>query len=278
MKNNPFIINDPTCIAFSGGRTSAYMLWRILEANGGVLPENVLVCFANTGKEDEATLKFVKDCEDNWNCKIHWLEYQDSPDPKTRFKIVSYETASRNGEPFEAVINAKQFLPNVFMRFCTQELKIKVIDKFIESLGMKVDEVDRLIGIRADEQRRVAKVGLQNCPLAQENITSLDIGKFWENNNFDLNLPKIGLNTLSNCDLCFLKGDKLLYSLIKDKPSRAVWWIEQEEKLQQMITDKERKGIATFRKNSISYSAMMQNTFDQSDMFSDESIACFCGD
>ena len=277
MNNNPFIINAPTVIAFSGGRTSAYMLWRILQANKG-LPEEAIVCFTNTGKEDEATLKFVKDCEDNWDCKIHWLEYQDSVDPKSRFKIISYESASRNGEPFEAVINAKKFLPNIHMRFCTQELKIKVIDRFIESLGMKLDETERLMGIRADEQRRVAKIGLQNCPLAQDGITSYDIGKFWEANNFDLNLPKVGLNTLSNCDLCFLKGDKLLYSLIKDNPSRAVWWIKQEERLQQMLTDKDRKGIATFRKNSISYSAMMQNTFDQSDMFSDESIECFCGD
>ena len=276
--SDPFKILEPTVISFSGGRTSAYMLWRILQSNGGGLPDDAIVCFANTGKEDEATLRFVKDCEDNWGCKIHWLEYQDSIDPKNRFKIVNYDTAARNGEPFEAVINAKQFLPNVFMRFCTQELKIKVIDKFIASLGMNSDEMERLIGIRADEQRRVAKVGLQNSPLAQEGITSFDIGKFWSSNSFDLNLPKVGLNTLSNCDLCFLKGDKLLYALIKDKPSRATWWIKQEEKLQKMVVDKERKGIATFRKNSISYAAMMQNTLDQSDMFSDESIACFCGD
>jgi 3'-phosphoadenosine 5'-phosphosulfate sulfotransferase (PAPS reductase)/FAD synthetase len=69
---NPFIIDEPTCISFSGGRTSAYMLWRILQANKG-LPEEAIVCFANTGKEDEATLKFVKDCQDNWDVEINWL-------------------------------------------------------------------------------------------------------------------------------------------------------------------------------------------------------------
>jgi hypothetical protein len=50
---NPFLIDEPTVISFSGGRTSAYMLWRVLEANGG-LPEDAIVCFANTGKEEEA--------------------------------------------------------------------------------------------------------------------------------------------------------------------------------------------------------------------------------
>ena len=73
---NPFEIKEPTCISFSGGRTSAYMLWRVLEAHGGKLPQEAVVCFANTGKEDEATLQFVQDCSTHWNVEIHWIEYR----------------------------------------------------------------------------------------------------------------------------------------------------------------------------------------------------------
>ena len=128
---DPFKITEPTCISFSGGRTSAYMLWRVLQSNGG-LPEEAIVCFANTGKEDEATLKFVQDCSDRWNVEIHWVEFQDA-DPA--FKRVTFETASRDGEPFEALIRKRNYLPNPVTRFCTVELKIRSIHKYLKSLG-----------------------------------------------------------------------------------------------------------------------------------------------
>ena len=106
---SPFKIDEPTVISFSGGRTSAYMLWRVLQENDMKLPADAIVCFANTGKEHPLTLDFVHDCERSWGVEIHWLEYT-AEDP--RFKRVTYETASRTGEPFEALITKKNYLPN----------------------------------------------------------------------------------------------------------------------------------------------------------------------
>jgi len=104
--SDPFKIIEPTVISFSGGRTSAFMLFKVLEAHDGILPAEAIVCFANTGKEEEATLEFVHDCALNWNVPIVWLEYQTE---KPNFRLVHYENASRNGEPFEDLINKKLF-------------------------------------------------------------------------------------------------------------------------------------------------------------------------
>jgi 3'-phosphoadenosine 5'-phosphosulfate sulfotransferase (PAPS reductase)/FAD synthetase len=59
---DPFHIEGPAVISFSGGRTSGLMLRRVLDAHGGTLPANVHVVFANTGLEREETLRFVDDC------------------------------------------------------------------------------------------------------------------------------------------------------------------------------------------------------------------------
>ena len=157
--SDPFKIIEPTVISFSGGRTSAYMLWRVLQSNNG-LPDNAKVIFANTGKEEEETLEFIRDCSINWNVPITWLEYKYSEETKDRFKIVDFNTASRNGEPFFELIdqNGSPYLPNPVARICTAKLKIRVIHAYLKSLGWEHNENMDWIGIRADEPRRAAKV------------------------------------------------------------------------------------------------------------------------
>ena len=45
---NPYLITEPTCVSFSGGRTSGFMLYQVLQAHNGKLPDEAIVCFANT--------------------------------------------------------------------------------------------------------------------------------------------------------------------------------------------------------------------------------------
>lgn len=272
---NPFEIIEQTCISFSGGRTSAYMLWRVLEAHGGKLPNEAVVCFANTGKEDEATLKFVHACSVNWNVPITWVEYRDA-DPA--FAVVTYETASRNGEPFEALIRKRQYLPNPVTRFCTSELKIRTIHKYLKSTGWNDhNETMDWIGMRADEQRRAAKIADKSrIPLVIAGVTKETVGQFWRNQPFDLELPNInGVTYHGNCDLCFLKGGSQVLSLIAEKPSRGIWWAKMEA-----LALASKPSGEVFRSDRPSYASMMEFAANQTDMFdpNEESIACFCGD
>jgi 3'-phosphoadenosine 5'-phosphosulfate sulfotransferase (PAPS reductase)/FAD synthetase len=120
---NPYLIDGPALISFSGGRSSRYMLKTILDAYSGTLPDNIKVAFANTGKEFPETLDFVQDVSSHYGVHIAWLEYDRDAEHHT--KIVSHNSASRKGEPFKAVIKARQMLPNPVIGFCTIELKIR---------------------------------------------------------------------------------------------------------------------------------------------------------
>ncbi len=280
---DPFAINSPTCISFSGGRTSAYMLWRVLQSNGG-LPDDAVVCFANTGKEDEATLRFVRDCGKQWQVPIVWVEYCND---ERGYAVVDFDTASRNGEPFEAIIRKRNYLPNPVTRFCTVELKIRAMHKHLKSLGWKDgDGWDQFVGIRADEERRVAKIRARPSPetvketmclpLADAGITIRDIDAFWGNQTFRLGLPTVNGKTLAgNCDLCFLKAGNQVQTLISEKPERAIWWASMEA-----LALSSKPSGARFRSDRPSYQAMLDNSRNQADAFgfADAGIDCFCGD
>jgi 3'-phosphoadenosine 5'-phosphosulfate sulfotransferase (PAPS reductase)/FAD synthetase len=197
---------------------------------------------------------------------IVWLEYtNDEP----RFKVVDYKTASRDGMPFSEMIDKKKFLPNSVMRFCTTELKIEPINRYMKSIG--INEFETFAGIRADEPKRVTKLrNSLHAPLASSGVTQADVQAFWKQNNFNLALEfRDKITPLGNCDLCFMKGGYQLASLIQQKPSRAVWWADQEEKI---------KG--RFSKDRPTYKQMMDFSKSQTDMFdqNEETVACFCGD
>ena len=113
--HDPYRIPRPAVISFSGGRTSGYMLKHVVEAYGGALPDDIAVVFANTGMEHPATLDFVDTCARAWGVRVVWVEYdRDSPH---RTRIVDHRSASRNGEPYAALIGRKGFVPNQGLRF-----------------------------------------------------------------------------------------------------------------------------------------------------------------
>lgn len=248
--------NEPAMVSFSGGRSSGYMLRHILDANHGQ-SKNLHILFANTGKESPETLDFVRDCAENWSCKIVWLEYRfDFDRRKSGFVVVDYDTASRNGEPFEMLIRSKHMLPNVANRFCTEQLKIKTMTRYMRSIGHQ--DYINIIGLRADEPHRVAKMRARNAseklrhsiaPLSDAGVTKYDVAAFWRGQSFDLALENNnGTTPLGNCDLCFMKGAAKINSIIRDNPGIEEWWSRQEESIQKTMPYGSDKGNASFIK------------------------------
>ena len=114
------------------------MLWRLISENDGALPTNMEAVFTNTGKEVEPTYQFLQDIEDRWGIPVTWLEYtyrQDAAggtkDPKHHYRVVDFDTASRDGEPFAELIVAKRYLPNQSQRLCTQNLKVETAARYM---------------------------------------------------------------------------------------------------------------------------------------------------
>lgn len=238
---NPYLITGPALVSFSGGRTSAYMLYQILQAHGGKLPNDVIVAFANTGKEREETLRFVHECSTRWNVKVHWIEWRRG---KPGFEEVGFNSASRAGEPFDDLIAWKQRLPNSFERWCTEFLKVKPMFALVKAtLGLTPGEFTETIGLRDDEGIRIFR-GMDGArqhgrrvayPLAKAKVRKRDVWDFWwgegklrkdrvRPQGFDLELdPYEG-----NCDFCFQKGKGIRKRLIRDGKTSPIWWSNHE--------------------------------------------------
>lgn len=253
-------------ISFSGGRTSAYMAKRLIDEG----LEDYLVCFQNTGKEMPATLDFINECDKRWGLNIVWLEYRYG----NNFEVVDYETASRDGRPFKELIEHKNhFLPNTMMRYCTDQLKIQTLRRYLKkSLG--VQEWSSYIGIRYDEPRRWNKTKFMpkyvdiEHPLVKWKVTKEDVLNWWSKQDFDLMLNE----PYGNCDCCFLKGKGKLAIIAKERPDLFKWWEEVEGKSMNLYPDSV-KGF----KREITYKQLREKSQAQQGLFDgDPSFECFC--
>ena len=226
-------------VSFSGGRTSAYMLHEILAANGS-LPDRVQVVFSNTGREMPQTLDFVQECAERWSVPIVWVE-DAARGGDSLFDVVSHNSASRSGEPFERLIERKKACPDQSKRFCTEHLKMLPSRRYLMSLGWK--HWTNAVGIRADEPMRLKPTTDDRVerwfPLADAGVTKAAVMKFWSAQPFDLRTPE----GLGNCDGCFLKSEAQLAAIARDYPDRHAWWERMEAKASKLA----KSGSARFR-------------------------------
>jgi 3'-phosphoadenosine 5'-phosphosulfate sulfotransferase (PAPS reductase)/FAD synthetase len=212
------------------------MLHQILEANGS-LPERVEVTFQNTGREMPQTLDFVREVATRWGVPVTWLEFRAV---MPLFEVVGFQGASREGEPFDALIAKKQALPNQFKKWCSKELKTLTAKRYLVSKGWK--SWTSAIGFRADEEHREPFRDNRSTPwtpLRAAGVGKHDVHAFWRGQPFDLALPVVRGKTVGgNCDGCFLKSEAYLSALSRDMPLRHAWWEHHEHARMHQFSDR----------------------------------------
>lgn len=297
---------NANCVLFSGGRTSGFMLRSMLDDNSDYRDKYITI-FCNTGKERSETLDFVHEVETKWDVPVVWLEYTRIsaceippgifPTPRRNtnlakavergddahwFKVVDYETANRDGKPFEAMLSWAKSLPNPVSRVCSTQLKIRTSMRYLFSLGIK--QYSPSIGIRADEAHRSIEI-LASCdsyetpkfPLIEGGIIESNVNTFWKFNDFDLRLK----NYEGNCDLCFLKAKWKRIQLIKDNPDMPKWWKDQETNKAKILGAGSRGAFFQLGNSyeKLEKMALRQNLEQELELdFSEQDIPCSCAE
>lgn len=218
-------MNDVLVVSFSFGETSAYMSY-LINQNYKQKYKKIIYIFANTGQENEETLWFGEMCSREFGIDVVWVESVVSPEKGIGIeaKVVNYKTASRNGEPFEAVIS-KEGIPNMSSPHCSSRLKQKPIEKYLKSIGIK--DYDIAIGIRSDEQHRAKIKDNVIYPLLTDfRSDKQDVNAFWEGMRFRLDLE----GHEGNCKTCWKKSDKKLWLISIESPERFDFFREMERK------------------------------------------------
>lgn len=183
-------------------------------------------------------------------------------------ELLSKKNFVRNCKPY---IKSQKFsdFSIAYSNYASNKVFVNPIyPEFAPMIGKNAIKYVSLIGLRADEPRRVARVLSQNrtnsistseeknnlsvgeivyTPLADSNIDKADVLSFWDNCNWDLAFPPE--SNLSNCVFCFMKGTcaiKNIQNWIKstnkdlkeefrslpNTPSDIKWWVDIEERYQ----------------------------------------------
>ena len=192
----------------------------------------IVFVFANTGLENEQTLEFVERCDKHFKLGVQWVEadVQQGYRKGTRYYSTDFDHASRNGEPFEAMIK-KYGIPNQANPQCTRELKGAPIasfgknwfngEKYHTAIGIRIDEIDR---INAKEKEKGFIYPLISSKMIPS--TKPMINFFWSSMPFRLELK----GYQGNCATCWKKSDKKLYQIAKENPKSFEFMDKMERK------------------------------------------------
>ena len=166
-------------VSFSGGRTSAYMVWLIESMRkSGEWSAQVEYIFMDTGSEHPKTYEFIKKCVEHFGIELTCLrgDFNQPVGVGHEYKVIDVneiEHDMKNG-PF-AQLMRKYGVPHVMSAFCTTRMKEDTFRKYCEEkygkgnyvtwLGIRYDEPSRLVG--SCEYQKFKSAGLSDLYIAR---------------------------------------------------------------------------------------------------------------
>lgn len=217
-------------VSFSGGRTSAYLVWLILFLiKSGWWAKNiggkVYFIFMDTGVEHPKTYEFIKKCVEHFGIELICLRGNFNQDigEGHAYEVIGVDEIDYdpvNG-PYAQLVK-KYGLPTISSAWCTSRMKEETHDKYCNDRFGAGNYVTWL-GIRADEPRRL-KIGKSQSIRYMAEITDFeksDVLDFWRKMPFDLGIDE----HLGNCVFCFKKSHSKIALAARDEPKLFMDWL-----------------------------------------------------
>lgn len=228
-------------VSFSGGRSSALLVWLMLTARKR-FGWNVKFIFCDTGVEAPATYKFIRDLVKFWDLyDLIILRAKINPTlgVGNSYEIFEPKDLMNSSvmppfQPFFDLIK-KYGTPSIARPFCSERMKKDVFDAYCrDHIG---DHVTWL-GMRSDEPKRLkSKLGVKYLADLIY-VEKQDVLDWWATQPFDLELEEQN----GNCVLCPKKSTQKIALALREQPHIKAMW-------QYYIGKKEVREIEGFDKN-----------------------------
>jgi len=204
-------------VSFSGGRTSAYMVYLIEEMRKRGDIDNVHYVFMDTGAEHPKTYEFVKNVVNHFDIDLKCIMAKINPEHGigTTYERVALSDVGYSLDVWKSFVD-KYGTPYAHLAHCTKMMKTEPYNKFCNEMFGKGNYISWL-GIRIDEPKRLRPRDDAKYLADISDYEKLDILDFWRNQPFDLGIEE----WLGNCVFCVKKGTNKIALAAIDEPAMA---------------------------------------------------------
>ncbi|GIC77682.1 phosphoadenosine phosphosulfate reductase family protein [Moritella sp. F3] len=212
-------------VSFSGGRTSAYLVF-LMEIARKMFGWNVFYVYCDTGVEHGLTYRFIREIVKFWGIDLIVLRTVINPilGEGNSFEVFGPEDLSTHRmppfEPFKSMMK-KYGTPYSGGEFCSERMKKDPFEAYCNQRFGKGNYITWL-GMRSDEPKRLKpKTNVRYLADLVE-IDKPSILSWWKKQVFDLLIDE----DEGNCLFCMKKSTPKLALALKKNPGLARVWFK----------------------------------------------------